>query len=211
MVIQVGGFYNAESTGNTMYLNDEVYCCHYNPTLVHQTVVTFHSSFRRACSSQKNRGTVRHSTRKLYKQKGLGRARVGMSSSPLRRGGGRAFPNLGTEVFGGKTNKKTYKCTLRGILSHLSRVSKLSVVESLHFSSINISSIINDPLPNNKPVQLLLVVTERELTKDLYLSVRNLPAVHLVTHEEMNPRVLLLFDRIILTETSALKVQELLQ
>ena len=66
----------------------------YNEDLVHQIVVAFQANARQGTRAQKDREQVKHSTKKPFKQKGTGRARAGMTSSPLWRGGGRIFPNM---------------------------------------------------------------------------------------------------------------------
>jgi large subunit ribosomal protein L4 len=63
-----------------------------NHALLKQAVVTYHANRRQGSVSQKSRGEVVGSTRKIYRQKGTGRARMGNVRSPIRRGGGRAFP-----------------------------------------------------------------------------------------------------------------------
>jgi hypothetical protein len=69
--------------------------------------------------AQKDRGEVSHTTKKPWRQKGTGRARAGMSSSPLWRGGGRIFPNRPDENFSHKVNRKMYRAGLAAILSQL--------------------------------------------------------------------------------------------
>src|ERR1044072_7031295 len=65
----------------------------FNEALIHQVMVAYHANGRSGTRQQKTRSEVRHSTRKPWRQKGTGRARAGMTSSPLWRGGGRLFPN----------------------------------------------------------------------------------------------------------------------
>src|SRR5438067_10956216 len=71
----------------------------YNEDLVHQIVVAFQANARQGTRAQKDRQMVKHSTKKPFKQKGTGRARAGMTSSPLWPGGGRIFPNSPDEDF----------------------------------------------------------------------------------------------------------------
>jgi large subunit ribosomal protein L4 len=78
----------------------------YNEALIHQIVVAFQANARQGTRAQKDREQVKHSTKKPFKQKGTGRARAGMTSSPLWRGGGRIFPNMPDENFTQKINKK---------------------------------------------------------------------------------------------------------
>src|SRR5437762_9361710 len=101
----------------------------YNEDLVHQVVVAFQANARQGTRAQKDRGTVKHSTKKPFKQKGTGRARAGMTSSPLWRGGGRIFPNSPEENFTHKVNKKMYRAGMASILSQLVREERLAVVD----------------------------------------------------------------------------------
>ena len=80
-------------------LSDDVFAYNYNEGLVHQAVVTYMNNARSGNSAQKTRAEVRGGGRKPWNQKGTGRARSGMSSSPIWRGGGRAFPNSPDENF----------------------------------------------------------------------------------------------------------------
>ena len=71
----------------------------YNEALIHQLVVAYQANARQGTRAQKDRAQVKHSTKKPFPQKGTGKARAGMTSSPLWRGGGRTFPNMPNENF----------------------------------------------------------------------------------------------------------------
>src|SRR5574343_1998288 len=101
----------------------------YNEALVHQVVTAFLANARSANRAQLTRAEVKHSTKKPFRQKGTGRARAGMTSSPLWRGGGRTFPNTPEENFSHKLNKKMYRAGMQSILSELVRQERLTVVE----------------------------------------------------------------------------------
>src|ERR1700737_4624148 len=73
--------------------SDVVFGRDYNEALIHQIVVAYQANARSGNRAQKDREQVKHSTKKPWRQKGTGRARAGMTSSPLWRGGGRIFPN----------------------------------------------------------------------------------------------------------------------
>ena len=103
----------------------------YNESLVHQLVVAYQANARQGTRAQKDREQVKHSTKKPFKQKGTGRARAGMTSSPLWRGGGRIFPNLPEENFAQKVNKKAYRAGIATIFSQLVREGRLAVVDDL--------------------------------------------------------------------------------
>ena len=110
---------------------DTVFAREYNEALVHQIVVAYQANARQGTRAQLDRGEVKHSTKKPFRQKGTGRARAGMTSSPLWRGGGRIFPNRPDENFTHKVNKKMYSAGMAAILSQLVRDGRLAVVDSL--------------------------------------------------------------------------------
>src|SRR6185295_20423901 len=96
----------------------------------HQGVGAYNANGRQGTRKQKTRSEVRHSTRKPWRQKGTGRARAGMTSRPLWRGGGRIFPNKPDENFSQKLNRKMYRAGMASILSQLVREERLSVVDA---------------------------------------------------------------------------------
>src|SRR4051794_40823580 len=110
---------------------DALFAREYNEALVHQVVTAYLANARSANRAQKGRSDVSKSTRKPWRQKGTGRARAGMASSPLWRGGGKIFPNSPEENFSHKVNKKMYRAGLCSILSQLAREGRLSIIESL--------------------------------------------------------------------------------
>ena len=69
---------------------DTIFGRDYNEALIHQVVVAYQANARSGNRKQKDREEVAHTTKKPWRQKGTGRARAGMSSSPIWRGGGRA-------------------------------------------------------------------------------------------------------------------------
>ena len=133
---------------------DTVFGREYNESLIHQVVVAFQANARQGTRAQKDREQVKHSTKKPFKQKGTGRARAGMTSSPLWRGGGRIFPNMPDENFTHKINKKMYRAGMASIFSQLAREGSLAVVDSLtvdspktkvladKFKAMNLSSVL---------------------------------------------------------------------
>ncbi|HJU50639.1 MAG TPA: 50S ribosomal protein L4, partial [Pseudogulbenkiania sp.] len=102
----------------------------YNEALVHQVVTAFLANARSGNRAQLTRRDVKHSTKKPWRQKGTGRARSGMTSSPIWRGGGRAFPNSPDENFSHKVNRKMFRAGMAAILSQLVRDERLVVVDS---------------------------------------------------------------------------------
>src|SRR5437588_8751434 len=107
--------------GGTISAQDAIFGREFNEALVHQLVVAYQANARLATRAQKDRGAVNHSTKKPWRQKGTGRARAGMTSSPLWRGGGKIFPNSPDENFTQKVNRRMYRAGLCAILSQLAR------------------------------------------------------------------------------------------
>jgi len=121
----------AGQSGANVAATDEVFGREYNEALIHQVVTAYMANGRQGTRAQKDRGEVKHSTKKPFKQKGTGRARAGMTSSPLWRGGGKIFPNRPDENFSHKLNKKMYRAGVCSILSQLAREGRLTVVDQL--------------------------------------------------------------------------------
>ena len=117
--------------GSNVNATDEVFGRDYNEALIHQIVVAYAANARSGNRKQKDREEVSHTTKKPWRQKGTGRARAGMSSSPLWRGGGRIFPNSPDENFSHKVNKKMHRAGMCSILSQLAREERLNVIENL--------------------------------------------------------------------------------
>ncbi len=97
----------------TISASDDTFGKDFNEALIHQLVSSYNSNGRSGTRAQKTRAEVHHSTRKPFAQKGTGRARAGMTSSPIWRGGGRAFPNRPDEKDTQKLNKKAYRAGMK--------------------------------------------------------------------------------------------------
>jgi large subunit ribosomal protein L4 len=178
----------------------------YNEDLVHQVVVAYQANARQGTRAQKDREQVHHSTKKPFKQKGTGRARAGMTSSPLWRGGGRIFPNMPDENFSQKLNKKMYRAGMAAIFSQLAREGRLAVVESMKLDS-----------PKTKPLaakfkamnlQSVLVIAD-EVDENLYLASRNLPNVMIVEPRYADPVSLVHYRKVLVTKAAMDKLKEM--
>ena len=185
---------------------DTVFAREYNEALVHQVVVAFQANARQGTRAQLDRGEVKHSTKKPFRQKGTGRARAGMTSSPLWRGGGRIFPNMPDENFGQKINKKMYRAGMASILSQLAREGRLAVVDSLKVES-----------PKTKPLaarfkamnlESVMVIAD-EVDENLYLASRNLVNVLVVEPRYADPVSLVHYRKVLVTRAAMDKLKEM--
>jgi large subunit ribosomal protein L4 len=188
---------------------DTVFGREYNEPLIHQVVVAFQANARSADSSQKTRAEVHHSTKKPYNQKGTGRARAGMTSSPIWRGGGRTFPNKPDQNYSHKLNKKMYRAGLASILSQLVRENRLSVVESFAMESPK-TKLLAAKLKAMNLASSVLIITDG-LDENTYLAARNLPHVLVLEARHADPVSLVHFEKVLITKSGLAKVQELFE
>jgi large subunit ribosomal protein L4 len=187
--------------------SDTLFGREYNEALVHQIVTAYMANARSGNRAQKGRADVNKSTRKPWRQKGTGRARAGMASSPLWRGGGQIFPNSPEENFSHKVNRKMYRAGMGAILSQLVRDSRLSVVEEFTVDSPK-TKLLSQKLKDMGLGEVMLITDK--VDENLYLSSRNLPNVMVVEVGRADPVSLLRFEKIIMTQSAVTKIEEML-
>ncbi len=191
----------------TVAAADTIFGRDFNEPLIHQVVVAYQANARSGNRAQKDRSEVRHTTKKPFRQKGTGRARAGMSSSPLWRGGGRIFPNKPDENFSHKVNRKMYRAGMCSILSQLAREERLMVVESLALEAPKTKLLVGRLKALGEGSVLVLTDTFDE---NLLLASRNLPHVLVLEARHAGPVSLVHFDKILITKGALAQVQEML-
>ena len=179
----------------------------YNEALIHQVVVAYQANARSGNRAQKDREDVKHTTKKPWRQKGTGRARAGMSSSPLWRGGGRAFPNSPDENFNHKLNKKMYRAGMASIFSQLVREDRLAIVDSITLDAPK-TKLFAQKI-KGMGYDSVLIITEG-LDENIFLASRNLPNVLVVEVNEADPVSLIRFPMVLMTKSALVKFEELL-
>ncbi len=179
----------------------------YNQALVHQIVVAFQANARQGTRAQMDRAEVSHSTKKPWNQKGTGRARAGMSSSPIWRGGGRIFPNRPDENFTQKVNKKMYRAGMASIFSQLAREGRISVVDSIGADSPK-TKLFAAKL-KAMGLDSVLVISE-QVDENLLLASRNLINVLVVEPRHADPLSLIHFKRVLVTKAAIEQLKEML-
>ena len=179
----------------------------YNEALVHQLVVAYQANARQGTPAQLSREFVRHSTKKPWRQKGTGRARSGMTSSPLWRGGGRAFPNSPEENFSHKMNKKAYRAAMATIFSKLVADGRLMVVDSIGADSPKTKEFA----AKLKTLGLdhVMIITET-VDDNLFLASRNLKNVLVVEPRYDDPLSLIFYHQVVVTKAAVAKLEEML-
>ena len=186
---------------------DTIFGREYNEALIHQMVIAYQANARMGTRAQKDRTDVRHSTRKPWRQKGTGRARAGMTSSPLWRGGGRIFPNSPDENFTQKINKKMYRAGMRSILSQLAREGRVTVVDELAVEAPK-TKLLAAKL-KALGLESVLYIAET-IDEKLMLAARNLPNVLLVETRYMDPLSLIYYKNVLISKSAVSKLQEML-
>jgi len=187
--------------------SDALFAREYNESLVHQVITAYLANARSANRAQKGRSDVAKSTRKPWGQKGTGRARAGMASSPLWRGGGKIFPNSPEENFSHKLNRKMYRAGIGAILSQLVRENRLSVVDNFTVDTPKTKTLVQKL--KSLGMDEVMIITDK-VDENLYLSSRNLPHVMIVEVGHADPVSLLRFANVIMTRSAVTQIEELL-
>ena len=195
-------------SASTMAASDALFARDYNEPLIHQVVTAYQANARQGTRAQKGRSEIAKSTRKPWRQKGTGRARSGMASSPLWRGGGRIFPSSPDENFTQKLNRKMYRAGVASILSQLAREDRLKVVESFSVEAPKTKLFLQKVKDMGVSDSLLLITDV--LDDNLVLSSRNLPNVLVLEVTEADPVSLIGYKNVILPRKAVSKFEEML-
>jgi large subunit ribosomal protein L4 len=199
---------NGKPAKSGVQVSEATFGREFNEALVHQVVVAYMANARTATRAQKDRSEVSHTTRKPWNQKGTGRARSGMSSSPIWRGGGKTFPNKPDENFSHKLNRKAFRAGMRSILSELARQDRLNVVEEFSIDAPK-TKVLAQKLKGLGFAEGVLVLVEG-FDENLYLSSRNLPNVLVVEAQYADPVSLVRFPHVVATKAAVKKLEEML-
>ena len=197
---------NDKGAAGTVAAKDEIFGRDFNEALIHQLVVSYAANARLSTSKQKDRGEVRHSTKKPWRQKGTGRARAGMTSSPLWRGGGKIFPNTAEENYSQKVNRKMYRAGMASILSQLAREDRIRVVEEFKVPQPKTKLLAQKV--KSMGFDQVLVITE-EMDDNLALSSRNLPNVEVIAARQANPVALVRYPTVLMTRGALARLEEM--
>jgi len=199
---------NGQASAN-LSASDDLFGREYNEALVHQLVTAYQANARSSNSKQKGRSEIAKSTRKPFAQKGTGRARAGMASSPLWRGGGKIFPNSPDQNYTQKINRKMYRAGLASIFSQLVRENRLTVVDTLVVDAPKTKLLADKIKSIGLGSDRILIITDN-FDENLYLSSRNLPNVLVVEAHQADPVSLVRFPKVLVTRIAMAKIEELL-
>ena len=203
---QLGLLNEQGQAASTVEAADAVFARDYNESLIHQIVVAYQANARQGTRAQKDREAVHHSTKKPFRQKGTGRARAGMTSSPLWRGGGRIFPNSPDENFSHKINKKMYRAGMAAIFSQLAREGRLVVIDSLSIEAPKTKLLAAKLKAMN--LEHVMVIAD-QVDENLFLAARNLANVLVVEPRYADPLSLVFYKKVVVTKGAVDKLQEM--
>ena len=195
-------------SAGTVAAVDTVFGRDFNEPLVHQVVVAYQANARSANRAQKDRSEVRHSTKKPWRQKGTGRARAGMTSSPMWRGGGMIVPTQPDENVHQQVNKTLYRAGMCSILSQLAREDRLAVVDSITVDAPK-TKLLATRLRAMGLESSTLILTDTQ-DENLLLAARNLPNVLVLEARHADPLSLVHYGKVLITRTALSQVQEML-
>lgn len=184
-------------------LADSIFNVEVKPGVVHEVVKMQLQSKRAGTVSVKGRSEIRGSQRKLFRQKGTGRARRGNIKSPLLRGGGVVFgPSPKDYRF--SVNKKKKKLALKMALSSKFQGKQLIVLDSIDLDGHKTKNMVT--VLKNIDVQKTLIIIDEENT-NLILSARNLPGVKVLKSEGLNVYDILKYHSLVLLEKSISRIE----
>lgn len=195
-------------TGRKVTLSDAIYGVEPNDHVIYLDVKQYLANQRQGTHSSKEKWAITGSTRKIKKQKGTGTARAGSIKSPVFRGGARVFgPQPRDYRF--KLNKKVKTLAKKSALTYKLKEEKLVIVEDFTFESPktkNYLSFLKALSLDGK--KSLLIVSEEE--KNVFLASKNVQKAEVITVDSLNTYSVLNADKLILSEKSVSKIEELL-
>jgi large subunit ribosomal protein L4 len=184
-------------------LPDTIFSIPVKSNVLHE-VVTMQLANRRAGSaSVKHRSDVSGSRKKLYRQKGTGRARRGDAKSPLLRGGGSVF-GPDPRSYSYKVPKKVKRLAIKMALSSKLKEDKLVVLDELDLERIKTKEFLE--IMDALDTQNALIITEKP-NEHLVLSARNVPGIKVLKVEGMNVYDILKHKNVVLIESSLKSIE----
>lgn len=181
-------------------LSDEVFGTEVKEQLLHEVVVAQLASRRAGTHAAKERSAVAGSSKKIYKQKGTGRARHGSIRAPIFVGGGRAHPPK-PQDFSYRPPRRVRTSALRSALSLLFKEGRLTVVENIDLGEVKTKKLAGVLLTLKVDAGALLV--DDKSNENLRLSIRNMAHSQFLPPEGVNVYDLLRYQHLVVSKTAA--------
>ena len=177
-------------------LSDSIFDVPIKKSVLHQVVIAQLAKRRAGTATVKNRSDIVGSTRKLYRQKGTGRARRGDIKSPLLRGGGVVFgPH--PRSYEKKIPKKVRKLAIKMALSSKLKDSELMLLDQFELSKIKTKDFVNTINTINALNALIVIPAENV---NLERSARNVPKIKVLRVDGLNVYDILKYEKLILLQ-----------
>ncbi len=184
-------------------LSDDIYKVPVKPSVLHEVVTMQQANKRAGTASTKHRSDVTGSQRKLFRQKGTGRARRGNIKAPLLRGGGVAFgPKPKSWAY--KVPKKIRKLALKMALSSKLQSEDILILDQFDLDQIKTKTVLE--VTGNLKMSDALIVTDQK-NENLELSSRNIPAIKVLRCEGLNVYDILKHKKLVLLEASVKAIE----
>lgn len=151
--------------------------------LLKQAIVMYHANKRVGTAATKSRGMIEGSTRKIYRQKGTGNARMGTVRTNIRRGGGVAFAKVARD-FGKDMPKKQKKLARDSAILAKLQVGNLVVIDELKFEQPKTKDFVK--VLGNLKIDRSCLVTVSQPDQNLYKSARNIPKISVMKVTDLN-------------------------
>jgi large subunit ribosomal protein L4 len=164
-------------------VNEELLGGQVRSALLKQAIVMYHANQRVGTAATKNRGRVEGSTRKIYRQKGTGNARMGTVRTPIRKGGGVAFAKLPRDFSQRMPKKQRRLARDSAILSKL-QSGQVVVVDELNFTQPKTREFAR--ILKNLKIDRSCLVAIPQQDVNLYKSARNVPKVDVMVISDLN-------------------------
>ena len=192
--------YNQEGLeSGKIKLSQEVFGKEILPGLIHRLLVLQQANARLSPAHTMTRSDRNGSTRKLYKQKGTGQARVGDARSPVRRGGGVAFGPRNNRNWTVTMNKKERRLALVSLLSSKAGSKKIAVIENFTAEAAK-TKVMKGIVTNMGVKSAVFAVLPQDV--NAFQGGRNIPNAKFIGASYLNPKDLLKFDTLVFTKES---------
>lgn len=187
-------------------LNDSVFAVELNEKLIHRALVYQLANARQVVAHTKTRGERAGSTRKLYNQKGTGRARAGSARSPIRKKGGVVFGPRNVANFTLSMNKKERRKALFSLLSSKLSSNALVVVDEIKLQEVKTKEMVK--VLNALPITKKALIALPNKDEAIYNATSNIETAKAILVNYLNFKDLLKFETLVLTKESLAKIDE---
>jgi len=167
--------------------------------LLKQAIVMYHANKRQGTAANRDRGLKAGSTRKLYKQKGTGRARVGNNRTCVRKGGGVAFAKYARD-FSQRMPKKQRRLARNSAILSKIKTNDIMVIDKIEFAAPKTKDFAL--ILKNLKIDRSCLVAIEDYNQNVYKSVRNLPRVEILEVDQLNAGDICNKRKLLLTKKS---------